>query len=96
MVRTVPEKPTANDPMENFRRYVDDSANLLALDLAALLDRAYSLGISVVPDVDYEEGTSYSIEWAFKTPRCVDVEWDPKQRRWIVTKGNVEGMPQNG
>ena len=84
-----------NDPMENFRRYVDDSANLLALDLAALLNRAYSLGITVCPDVDEAEGSSFSIEWAFKGVREVDVEWDAKQKRWVVDGAVVEGMPQN-
>ncbi len=84
-----------NDPMENFRRHVDDSANLLALDLVALLNRAYSLGITVCPDVDEAEGVSFSIEWAFKGVRCLDVEWDAKQKRWVVPGATVEGMPQN-
>lgn len=80
------------DPMENFRRYVDDSANLLALDLATLLNRAHSLGIAINPDVDYEEGTSYSVSWAFKTLRNLDVEWDAEQKRWIARSAAVEGM----
>lgn len=82
------------EPMENFRRYVDDSANLLALDLAALLNRACSLGIAICSDVDPDEGNSYSIEWAFGTSRHVDVEWDAGRKRWAVTGGTVEGMPQ--
>jgi len=80
--------------MENFRRYVDDSANLLALDLVALLNRAYNLGIAVCPDADPDEGTSYSIAWAFGSSRCVEVEWDAGQKRWAVIDGMVEGMPQ--
>lgn len=83
------------DKRENFRRYVDDSANLLALDLAALLNRAYSLGIAVCPDIDYDEGNSYLIEWAFKTSRHVDVEWDADLKSWFVRGSTVEGMPRN-
>lgn len=83
-----------SDPMENFRRYVDDSANLLALDLAALLNRAYSLGVAICPDTDYNEGTSYSIEWAFRLSRHVDVEWDAGQKRWVVRGCMVEGVPK--
>ncbi len=83
------------DLQENFRRYADDSANLLALDLVALLNRAYSLGIAVCPDTDPDEGTSYSIEWAFKTSRHLDVEWDFDRKCWAVVGGVVEGMPQN-
>lgn len=82
------------DPLENFRRYVDDSANLLALDLAALLNRAYNLGIAVCPFTD-SEGDSYSIEWAFGGSRDLDVEWDRDQKQWVVQGGAVEGMPQN-
>lgn len=83
------------DPLENFRRYVDDSANLLALDLAALLNRAYSLGIAVCPCPDASEGNSYSIEWAFGGSRDLDVEWDRGLKRWAVRGGVVEGMAQN-
>jgi hypothetical protein len=82
------------ESMQNFRRYVDDSANLLALDLAALLNRAYSLGVAICPDVDPDEGSSYSIEWAFGVSRHVDVEWDAGRKRWAVIGGVVEGMPQ--
>jgi hypothetical protein len=79
------------EPMENFRRHVDDSANLLALDLAALLNRAYLLGIAICPDSEEGDG-SYSVEWAFKTSRDLDVEWDVEQKRWVVNGGAVEGM----
>lgn len=82
------------DPIENFRRYVDDSANLLAMDLAALLNRAYSLGVAICPDADPDEGSSYSVEWAFGALRHVDVEWDADRKRWVVIGGAVEGMPQ--
>lgn len=82
------------DPMENFRRYVDDSVNLLALDLAALLNRAHALGVAICPDVDDLEGISYSINWAFKTLRYLDVEWDNDSERWAVIGGTVEGIPQ--
>lgn len=83
------------DQRENFRRYVDDSANLLALDLAALLNRAYRLGIAVCPDVDPDEGSSYSIEWAFGGSRDLDVEWDAGRKSWVVRGSTVEVAPRN-
>lgn len=74
----------SDDLRENFRRYVNTSAEALARDLASLLNRAQGLGIAVCPDVDYEEGTSYSIEWCVGDMYHRDVEYDHATKQWAM------------
>jgi hypothetical protein len=70
---------------ETFRRYVDVNARLIAEDLTALLNRAYRLGIAICPDIDHEEGISYSVEWAFDgESKHLDVEWGTEDLKWEV------------
>lgn len=72
---------------ENFQRYVNTNAEALARDLASLLNRAHDLGIAVCPDVDYDEGTSYSVEWHFGGPCHLDIEYDTAAEQWTLKGG---------
>lgn len=67
-----------------FQRYVDDSAKAMARDLASLLNRALDLGAAICPDVDRNEGTTYSIEWNFGGSHHLDVEYDAHANQWVV------------
>lgn len=77
-----------SDPRENFQRYVNASVETLARDLVSLLNRANKLGIAVCPGVDYDEGTSYSIEWHFGGPRHLDVEYNVSAELWTLKDGS--------
>ena len=72
---------------ERFERHVRTSAELIARDLAALLDRAHALGVAVIPDHDEVEGISYEIEWCYKTMRSLTIEWDARNQCHRVLTG---------
>lgn len=74
------------DLREGFERYARASAEALARDLTSLLNRAQDLGIAVCVDVDYEEGTSYSIEWVFGDPHYLSVEYDHSAKVWMLNR----------
>ena len=93
---------------ERFERHVRASAELIARDLAALLDRAHALGVAVIPDHDEEEGISYEIEWCYRTVRSLSVEWDARNqchrvltgtsvigKRGAVARGPAERTPHS-
>jgi hypothetical protein len=70
---------------DRFRAYVDNSAALLSVDLAALLNRAVALSVNICP---YRHGheSSYSIEWTCdRVARYLDVDWDKSSETWKVT-----------
>lgn len=72
-----------DDIKANFKRYVDRSAASIAHDLTNLLNRAHALGVAICPDVDPNEGISYSVEWAFAgESQHMDVEWDYIGSEW--------------
>lgn len=82
------------DIADRFRRYVADSAELLARDLAALLNRAGKLNIAVVPDVD-REGVSYGLEWASgSVASYLGIEWDTEAKEWKVA--DESDLPETG
>lgn len=84
-----------DDLRERFHAHVDTSAMMLARDLVSLLNRARALGIAIRPDVDPNEGISYSIEWAFgDRHRSLDVEWLPNSTEWTFVARQPEAADE--
>lgn len=72
---------------EIFSRYVDETARLIAEDLASLLNRAHCMKVAICVDRDYDSNGSFSIEYAFDGGnRHLDVEWNTEKGSWEVIK----------
>lgn len=72
----------ADQPIDHaatLRRLQDTARHRIARDLASILQRACEMGIAICPDVDPDEGISYSVESA---RGHADVWWDQAAKQW--------------
>jgi hypothetical protein len=70
-----------------FQAFVDKAARTLADDLVNVLNKAYSLGVSLTVGEE-DPDAAYELTWLFRdTWKAIDVEWFAGMGRWAVTEG---------
>jgi len=88
MQKPVKPAPSALELEARFQAFVDRAAEGIARDFAALLNRAYELGVQITPsEVDPEGG--YELTWLRGNRwHVTGVEWFAGMKRWAVVDGD--------